>query len=84
MGHGLLKSILSPSHARAKGGGLGALRLLEMAKGDVIRITLRIDVYIDLKIEAALGQGTLVLSSAVMDGDMMIITPRLWGNTPVV
>ena len=32
MGHGLLKPIVSPSCARAKGGGQGALRLFEMAR----------------------------------------------------
>ena len=56
MGHGLLKPIVSPSCACAKGGGQDALRLFEMAKGVVARVTSRIDVCTDLKIEAALGQ----------------------------
>ena len=83
MGHGLLKPIVSPLCSRAKGGGQGALRLFEMAEGVVARVTSRIDVCTDLKIEAALGQDTLATRPAGMGGDMMTTAPRLRDNALV-
>ena len=65
IGHGLLKPIVSPACARAKGGGQGALRLFEMAKRVVARVTSRIDVCTGLEM---LGQDTLATRPAGMGG----------------
>ena len=74
MGHGLLKPIVRPSCARAKGGGQGALRLFEMAKGVVARVTSRIDVCTGLKIEAVLGQDTASTPEASTDQWVILVT----------
>ena len=79
MGHGLLKPIVRPSCARAKGEGQGALRLFEMAKGVVARITSRIDVCTGLKIVAALGQDTASRRKTFRNAASGTIELERWG-----